>query len=132
MMAGSRMDIGVDVANGKAVGPHIQPDGRVLGIALHVDEVVTAHEPPLRKVWEATGTPRLLVIGTYRMGYEITPDGAASDLRVFDYTCPRPDSPNGRAACSAGFYARWCTEMMADDAARQFAEESLEDSRSRP
>lgn len=83
MMAGSHMDISVDAAKGKAVGSHIQLDGRVLGVALHVDEVVTVREPPLRKVWETTSTPRLLVIGAYRMGYEIVPDGVASDLRVF-------------------------------------------------
>jgi hypothetical protein len=127
------MDISVDAAKGKAVGSHIQLDGRVLGIALHVDEVVTVHEPPLRKVWETTGTPRLLVISTYRMGYEITPDGTASDLRLFiDYALPETGLAKWLGRLFGGFYARWCAEMMADDAARQFAADSLEDSRSRP
>ena len=38
-----------------------------------VEEIVTARQPPLRKVWRTIGVPRLLVIGEYRMGIEITP-----------------------------------------------------------
>ena len=130
MMAGSRMDVSVDAAKGKAVGSHIQLDGRVLGIALDVDEVVTVHEPPHCKVWETTATPRLLVIGAYRMGYEIMPDGVASDLRVFiDYALPETGLAKWLGRLFGRFYARWCTEMMADDAARQIAQASLQASR---
>ncbi len=127
MTAGSRFDIGVDAAKGKAVGSHIYLDGRVLGIGLHVDEVVTVRDAPWRKMWQTTGTPRLLVIAAYRMGYEITPDGTASDLRIFiDYSLPTTGRAKWVGRLFGRRYARWCTEMMADDAARHFAEVGLQ------
>ena len=119
MMAGSAIDIEVDAAKGQAAGSHIHLRGRVLGIPIHVEEVVTEHEPPFRKAWETIGAPKLLVIGHYKMGFEITPQGASSLLRVFiDYDLPEPLRWLGRLL--GGFYARWCTESMAKDAAAFF------------
>lgn len=122
MMVGSRMDIELDADRGMAVGSRIRLKGRVLGLPLLVDEVVTERVPPLRKVWETIGSPRLLVIGPYRMGFEINPQGAASQLRVFlDYTLPASGISRWLGRQLGGFYARWCTESMANDAARHFA-----------
>jgi hypothetical protein len=103
------------------VGARIRLSGRVLGIPLSVQEIVTERKPPLRKVWETTGRPQLLVIGSYRMGYEITPQAQASRLRVFiDYALP--DEPISRwlGRLFGHFYARWCTQRMARDAAMHF------------
>lgn len=62
MMGGGRMDVQID-ADGQVVGSHIRLSGKVLGIHLFIDEVVTQHEPPYRKVWETVGALRLLVLG---------------------------------------------------------------------
>ena len=51
MMAGSRMALELDAAEGRAVGSRIRLSGRVLGIKLWVDEVITERNPPQRKVW---------------------------------------------------------------------------------
>lgn len=59
MMVGSRMDFEFDAAEGRAVGSKISLRGRVLGVPLSVDEVVTVHTPPSQKAWETIGTPRL-------------------------------------------------------------------------
>jgi hypothetical protein len=121
MMAGSRMAIEFDASVGRALGAIIRLRGRVLGIPLSVEEVVTERNPPQRKVWETTGRPQLLVIGPYRMGYEITPKGKASLLRVFiDYALPDGQFSRLLGALFGNFYARWCTRRMADDAARHF------------
>lgn len=117
MMAGSSMSIELDALQGHAVGSHIRLSGRVLGIPLAVDEVVTVYSPPLRKHWETVGTPRLLVIDHYRMGFEITPQGSGSKLCIFiDYALPE-----SALACLLGklfssLYARWCTRRMVSDA----------------
>ncbi len=93
--------------------------GRVMGIPLGLEETVTERDPPRRKVWETTGTPRLLVIGPYRMGYEVRPQGASSDLRVLiDYALPDTRAGRVLGRLFGRFYARWCTEQMARDAAR--------------
>lgn len=121
MMAGSRMAIDLDASEGRAVGAMIRLRGQVLGIPLFVEEVVTERNPPSRKVWETRGRPQLLVIGTYRMGYEITPKLQASRLRVFiDYALP--DGPISRwtGRLFGNFYARWCTQRMAEDAGLHF------------
>ena len=122
MMAGSSMGMELDAAMGRAKGSHIQLRGRVLGSPIHVEEVVTEHEPPLRKVWETIGTPNLLVIGPYKMGCAITPQAASSQLRVFiDYDLPGPLLLRLLGRLLGGFYARWCTESMASDTAAFFA-----------
>jgi hypothetical protein len=46
MTVGSRMDFEFDEAEGRAVGSKIGLRGRVLGVPLSVDEVVTARTPP--------------------------------------------------------------------------------------
>ena len=77
--------------------------------------------PPHRKVWETTGSPKLAVIGHYRMGFDITPSERGSLLRVFiDYDLP--DKPPARwlGYPFARKYAAWCTSQMAEDARNHF------------
>lgn len=112
----------LDAGRGQRVGSHIRMSGRVLGLELSLDEVVVERVAPHRKVWETVGSPRLLVIGPYRMGFEVTGRGGKSDLRVFiDYALPSawPQRWLGRAF--GGYYARWCVRSIVSDAVHQFA-----------
>jgi hypothetical protein len=89
MMAGATMQVETDALKGKAVGSVIRITGRVLGVNLAVDEVVTERVSPSHKTWETRGATRLLVIGSYRMRFSITPQQACSRLVVFiDYQRP--------------------------------------------
>lgn len=116
MMMGSRMRIATDELGGRAVGSRVRMEGRVLGLRLYLEEVVTLREPPLRKAWE-TAAARLVVIGPYRLGFELSPKAERSALRVFiDYDLPA--LLPGRWL--APRYARWCTEKMARDAVGHF------------
>jgi hypothetical protein len=121
MMAGGRMDIEWDEGRGQQIGSRIRIAGSVLGIHLAVDETVIERDPPRRKVWETTGVPRLLVIGPYRMGFEITSTDDAARLRVFiDYSLPARSLSRWLGYLFAGYYAKWCTERMVDDTAKSF------------
>jgi hypothetical protein len=121
-MGGGKMTIELDAAGGKRVGSRIRLSGRVFGIPLSVDEVVIERSPPHRKLWETIGEPRLLVIGSYRMGFEITPDRARSLLHVFiDYDLPVPVRWRWLGVLLGAYYAKWCTRQMAEDAAHHFA-----------
>lgn len=121
-MGGGRMSIALDEGGGRKVGSHIVLSGRMLGISLFVDEVVTAREPPTRKVWETVGAPRLVVIGAYRMGFELTPESSGSRLRVFiEYELPGSGVGRWLGRLFGPWYARWCTTRMARDAAESFA-----------
>jgi hypothetical protein len=121
-MGGGRMEIELDNERGQSVGSHIRLRARVFGISLFVDEIVTERNPPRRKVWETTDSPELLVIGHYRMGFEITPSESDSTLRVFiDYALPDKQPARWLGHLFSRRYAAWCTNRMVDDALNYFA-----------
>jgi hypothetical protein len=116
------MKVELDAAQGQAKGSRIRLSGTVLGVQLSVEEVVTEREPPRRKVWQTTGTPRLLVIGHYTMGFDITPSERGSILRVFiDYVLPEAGIARWLGRVFARSYAQWCTRQMTSDVATHFA-----------
>lgn len=117
MMAGATMRVETDALKGQAVGSVIRVTGRLLGVNLVVEEVVTDRVPPWRKTWETRGEPRLLVIGSYRMGFTISPEGDHSRLVVFiDYKLPPRGFAHGLGLIFGRAYAAWCTRRMASDA----------------
>ena len=121
MMAGTTMRFEFDEHRGRALGSTIRLSGRVLGFTLEAAETIIEREPPRRTLWQTIGEPRLLVIGAYRMGFEIRPKGKGSSLLVFiDY-----DEPGGRWRLAGRLlgraYAGWCTRRMAEGAAKHFA-----------
>lgn len=120
MMGGGRMIYDFDAAKGQAVGSHIRMSGRAFGLTLELDEVVTERDPPHRKVWRTVGTPRLVVVAGYEMGFALRPVTGGSDLRVWiDYDLP--PGGIGRALPFLGdTYAGWCVEQMAQDARKAF------------
>ena len=121
-MGGGKMSIEVDDRQGRSVGSRIRLSGRVLGILLAVEEIVTERDPPHRKVWETIDRPRLLVIDQYRLGFEIAPAAKGSLTRVFiDYSLPRQGIARWLGLMFGNYYARWCTHRMLQDAARHFS-----------
>ena len=117
MMAGATMRVETDALRGQAVGSLIRVTGRVLGVDLAVEEVVTERVPPMRKTWETRGEPRLLVIGSYRMGFTISREKDRSRLVVFiDYQLPLRGFAHGLGLLLGRAYAAWCTRRMATDA----------------
>ena len=122
MMGGGRMETELDADHGQTVGSRIRLSGRVLGIQLSVEEIVTDRVPPHRKVWETTGSSRLLVIGHYRMGFEIASQENGSVLRVYIDYAPPEDAPARWLGLLFGrYYARWCIQQMVRDTVKQFA-----------
>ena len=121
MMMGSRMSIEVDAGGGRVIGSKIRMHGSMMGIPLSLEEAITERQVPLRKVWETIGTPQLQVMAHYRMGFELTPKGGSSEVRVFiDYSLPAKAPGSWLGRLLGGVYARWCTKKMAGDAARHF------------
>ncbi len=88
-----------------------------MGVHLSVETSVTERSPPRLKAWETTQEPRLLVIGAYRMGFEIKPQSRGSLLRVFiDYDLPTSGAWRLVGRALGDWYARWCTAQMVNDA----------------
>jgi hypothetical protein len=123
MMAGAKMTTTLDEAKGQAVGSHIVMSGRILGLLLELDEVVTVHKPPNEKVWRTVGRPKLLVIGPYQMGVRIQPSAKGARLTVFiDYALPNGLVTYWLGRLFGGMYARWCVEQMLAGAVGHFAQ----------
>jgi|SRR4030095_13419528 Polyketide cyclase / dehydrase and lipid transport len=119
MMGGGRMSVGVDEKKGKALGSHIRLSGRIFGISLYLDEVVIRRDPPALKVWETVGAPRLLIIGAYTMGVQISPEAGGSRVRVFlDYQLPEGWAGYWLGLVFAQFYSRWCVDEMLNGVVR--------------
>lgn len=116
-MGWGKMTTILDEQWGRVVGSHAVLRGRALGMLLFLDEVVIEREVPRRKVWETVGEPRLLVIGRYRMGFEITPAAADVELRVsIDYELPSRGIQRLLGLLLGRVYARWCTRQIIADA----------------
>ncbi len=60
-----------DQTEGREIGGRIRLTGAILGMRLYVEEAIVERQPPTRKVWETTGSTHILVIGSYRMGFDI-------------------------------------------------------------
>ncbi len=119
MMMGSKMAIQTDERHGRAVGSKVRMSGKMLGMTLSLEEVVTEREAPWRKAWETVNTD-LLVVGPYRLGFELSPEEGRTRVKVFiDYALPDKRTWLGRLLGKT--YARWCTRRMAGDALAHFS-----------
>jgi hypothetical protein len=120
MMMGSKMRMETDEHDGRAVGSKVRMHGKMMGIELALQEVVTQREPPNRKAWE-TVDANLLVIGQYRLGVELRPHAGVTKARIFiDYALPERAPARWLGRLFGPIYARWCTRRMATDAIRRF------------
>ena len=120
MMMGSKMRITADGLDGRAVGSRVRMDGKMLGMTLSLDEVVTERQPPFKKTWR-TVDAKLVVVGQYQLGFALSPSGDRSLLRVFiDYELPHQGFARWLGKLLGKTYARWCVERMANDAAAHF------------
>jgi hypothetical protein len=122
MMGGGRMKTELDAGRGQSVGSRSRLSGRVFGLELSLEEVVIERVPPQRKIWQTTGSPRLLVIGQYRMGFEIASQENGSLLRVYiDYSLPEDVPARWLGFLLGRYYARWCTRQMVRGTVGHFA-----------
>ena len=112
-MGWGKMETVLDSQRGHSVGSHIVLSGRVFGLRLYLDEVVTVREEPFHKTWQTTGSPKLLVIGRYQMGFDLTPDGLFTRIRVaIDYELPPIGFARLLGRLFGQWYAKWCTRQM--------------------
>lgn len=113
MMGGGKMDTQTDTGNGQKVGSHIRMSGNVLGFKLGLDEVVTIYDPPTRKEWQTVGGINLIVIGHYKLGFEVLPGNGDSKLKIYiDYDLPQTAGGRILGYLLGDLYAKWCVSNM--------------------
>jgi len=124
-MGGARMTVSSDEQHGQAVGSHIRMRGRVLGVPISLDEIVTERVEPRHKEWETVGEPRLLVVGHYSMDVDVVPEnGGARVIVGIDYDEPRRNRWLGKLFGPA--YAKWCVRQMKRDVRARFGKDNLQ------
>jgi len=120
-MGGGKMTIEVDAGQWKRVGSTARLAGKAFGMPLSVQTRLTDYHPPQRKVWETIGEPRLLVIGPYRMGIDLSPKREITRLNIFiDYDLPKERPYSWFGGVLGRAYARWCVISMLEDTVSQF------------
>jgi hypothetical protein len=121
MLGGGKMETHSDAGHGQKVGSHIHMWGTVFGVDVSLDEVVTVHEPPRRKVWRTVGSPKLIVISTYQMGVEVKPEKRHSELTVsIDYELPKSPRTRWLGYFMGDMYAKWCVDQMINSTQKHF------------
>lgn len=121
MMLGATMQYDVDPGKGQAVGSIVKMRGKVLGMELFVEEIITEWHPPWRKSWQTLGRPKLLVIDSYHMDFVIRPISEGSRVIVkiqYSYSLSPVGSWLGGVPAKA--YARWCVLKMTSEAGNHF------------
>ena len=127
-MLGGTMTSSIDKLAGKETGSAIRIAGKVLGISILLVEKIVERVPPRRKRWETIGTPRLIVMGGYRMGFDIERVYGGCRVTVaIDYEVPEGlwGSLLGRLFAPA--YARWCVQRIVDTVAHEFPNAKMSD-----
>ncbi|MDI4635237.1 SRPBCC family protein [Pelomonas sp. V22] len=121
MMGGGRMSIELDAAGGRSPGSLMRLRGRFLGLALTAEERVIERQVPKRKTWQTVGTPRLILLTAYRMGFDLRPRNTCTRARIsIDYSLPESGAMAWLARWLGPAYARWCVDRMIGDAAARF------------
>ena len=125
-MLGGTMTSSIDKLAGKETGSVIRIAGTVLGISISLAEEIVERLPPRRKRWETIGKPQLMVMGGYRMGFDIErmADGCRVTV-VIDYDIPEGIWGSLLGRLFAPAYARWCVQRIVDTVAHEFSNANL-------
>ena len=108
---------------GRRLGSEVRLAGRIFGAEWSVAERVIERNPPRFKVWQTIDSPRLLIIGDYRMGFQVGVEPGGSMLTVFiNYALPQSRPGRWLSQLLGGFYARWCSQQMVEGAKQHFTE----------
>jgi hypothetical protein len=84
-----------------------------------LEEAVVERLPHQRKTWETIGEPKLLVIGRYRMGFDLALYGQVTRLRVWiDYNLPTSWGQWWLGRLFGGMYADWCIRKLVQTTAQ--------------
>ena len=116
MMMGGKMEMERLPGPEKGVGAGFRWTGRVLGFSLDFTETVTLWKENEKKVWETIGSPKLIILGWYRMRLvtEARGNGTRASLQI-EYAPPEGFFYKLLSKALAGWYADWCLSRMLGD-----------------
>lgn len=122
MMMGGKLKLEHLPGPEKGTGAKYRWSGKMMGLPLDFTVEVTKWIKNQEKTWETTGTPKMIILGWYRMNLKTEPAGAGGTRASLgiEYTPPEGLFYRFLSAILAPFYARWCVSRMLADAKRAF------------
>ena len=121
MMMGSKLTLEQLEGPSKGVGATFHWTGKVMGMPIDITETVTKWIENKEKVWETIGSPKIIILGWYRMSLKTEPakEGTLASLQI-EYTQPNGWFYKILSFFFAGWYSRWCLNNMLNDTKKEF------------
>lgn len=126
MMMGSKLVLEQMPGPSKGVGATFHWNGKVMGMPVDIIETVTKWVENKEKVWETIGSPKIIILGWYRMRLKTASanEGTNTSLQI-EYTEPKGWFYKILSFLFAGWYGRWCLNNMLYDTKRKLENSSL-------
>ncbi|MBN8836175.1 MAG: SRPBCC family protein [Sphingobacteriia bacterium] len=117
MMMGSKLKLEFLTENHTGLGSSYRWTGRMMAISMDFTVVVTKWIPNEEKIWETTGTPKLIIYSWYKMHLFVKPilNGTQAELSI-SYEKPKGFFNKLLSFFFADWYCRWCLKNMLNDA----------------
>ena len=125
MMMGSKLILEQIPGPSKGIGATFHWYGKVMRMPVDITETVTTWRENREKVWETTGTPKIILLGWYRMILKTEPakDGTCVSLQI-DYTQPNGWFYKILYFFLSNWYCNWCLSNMLNDCKKSFEKQS--------
>lgn len=125
MMMGSKLTLEQLEGPSKGVGATFHWSGKVMGMPIDITETVTKWIENKEKVWETIGSPKIIILGWYRMSLktENVGESTLASLQI-EYTKPNGWFYKILSFFFAGWYSRWCLNNMLTDTRMQLEKSS--------
>ena len=125
MMMGSKLKLEQLSPNPAGVDAKYHWYGRMMGMTIDFNEIVTKWQPPKLKEWETVGKAKIIIMSWYRMWFEITPaeNGTIAKLSI-SYLPPTPWFYKILSFFFAKLYCNWCLNNMLNDTRNELEKNS--------
>lgn len=116
MMMGSKLVLEQLSSNSTGIAAKYHWYGKMLGMTMDFNEIVTKWQPPSLKEWETVGEAKIIIMSWYRMRFDITPSekGAIAILSI-SYLPPKEWYYKVLSFLFANWYCNWCLKNMLND-----------------
>ena len=116
MMMGSKLDLKFLTENHTGMGTKYRWTGKMMGIKMDFSVEVTKWVKDEEKIWETTGTPKMIIYSWYQMHLQLTkfPGSTSAELSI-SYEKPDGLFYQLLSFLFADWYCRWCLKHMLED-----------------
>lgn len=125
MMMGSKLKLEQLSLNSSGLGAKYRWYGKMMGMTIDFEEVVTKWEPPKLKEWETIGEAQIIIMRWYRMGFEITASENGTIVTMsIAYEPPNDWFYKLLSFLFGPLYCNWCLNNMLNDTKKSLEQQN--------